>query len=268
MTNPFDCNDKTQLVAYLYGEIGEADRDAVEAHLADCQACTDEVASLESVRVGLTSWQPPDANLGFRIVRDAVPVTPAWWRAHAWAPAALAAGLVLAVGAAMANVEVQVANGGITLRAGWSHAPLPTARPGSQSAGTAATATAPAAAPVPAGVSEAEVHKMLAAFETRLRANLAAAPRQTAASTPASAVSFDRQQMVQQMRTLVDESERRQQRELALRLADVVQDFDAQRRTDLVHIERGFGQIESLAGQQAASQRAITNYLVRASQRQ
>jgi len=41
-----------------------------------------------------------------------------------------------------------------------------------------------------------------------------------------------------------------------------------QRRTDLVKIEQNFGQIESLTSQEAAHQRAITNYLVRASQRQ
>jgi hypothetical protein len=78
----------------------------------------------------------------------------------------------------------------------------------------------------------------------------------------------DRGALLSQVRSLVDESERRQQRELALRLAQVVQDFDAQRRTDLVRIEQGFGQIESLTGQEAARQREITNYLVRASQRQ
>ena len=38
--------------------------------------------------------------------------------------------------------------------------------------------------------------------------------------------------------------------------------------TDLVKIEQNFGQIESLTSQEAAHQRAITNYLVRASQRQ
>ena len=79
---------------------------------------------------------------------------------------------------------------------------------------------------------------------------------------------IDRSALLTQVRSLVDESERRQQRELALRLSQVVQDFDAQRRTDLVRIERGFGQIESLTGQEAARQREITNYLVRASQRQ
>ena len=92
MTNPFDCHDKTRLVAYLYNEIDEADRDAVEAHLAGCRTCADEAASLESVRGELMHWQPPDAALGFRIVQETPPaVARPWWRAHAWAPAAMAA---------------------------------------------------------------------------------------------------------------------------------------------------------------------------------
>jgi hypothetical protein len=266
MTKPFDCDDKTRLVAYLYDEVdGVGDREGIEAHLADCRACTEELAGLRAARVELGSWQPPDAELGFRIVREAEPVGRPWWRAHAWAPVALAAGLVLAVGAAMANVEVQVANGGLTLRAGWSHVPLAaTAAAPTPVAAPAPVAVAPAAA---SGMSDAQVRQVLADFETRLRAELAAGDRQV---TPVatSAGGMDRQQVLQQVHTLVDESERRQQRELALRLAQVVQDFDAQRRTDLVRIEQGFGQIENLAGQQAAGQRAITNYLVRASQRQ
>jgi hypothetical protein len=121
-----------------------------------------------------------------------------------------------------------------------------------------------AAAP---GVSKAEVHQALADLESRLRAELAENQRSAVpVAVPAAGAGVDRQQVLQQVRALVDESERRQQRELALRLSQVVQDFDAQRRTDLVRIEQGFGQIENLTGIEAARQRAITNYLVRASQ--
>ena len=110
----------------------------------------------------------------------------------------------------------------------------------------------------------------MAALETRLRAEMATTSQRStwpAAVRVAAGDAVDRGEM-QQVRNLVDESERRQQRELALRLAQVAQDFDNQRRTDLVKIEQNFGQIESLTSQEAAHQRAITNYLVRASQRQ
>ena len=72
--------------------------------------------------------------------------------------------------------------------------------------------------------------------------------------------------MLRQLRALIEESERRQQRELALRLTDVVRDFDAQRRADLVRIEQNMGQIEGLTGAEALRQRQLLDYLVRVSQ--
>lgn len=280
MTTPFRCDDKTLLVSYLYGEVSDTERAAVEAHVATCAACADELDSLGAVRADLARWEPPAADLGFQVVQAAPrPAPRAWRRPPVWVPMALAAGLLLAVGAALANVEVQAANGGLTIRAGWSHPPLtasafaeaPADKPAPQSAERGGGASAPqTAVPVKTGVSDADMQKAMAALETRLRAEFAATQHPATAAVPVSYQSSptDRGEILQQVRTLVDESERRQQRELALRLAQVVQDFDNQRRTDLVKIEQNFGQIESLTSQEAQHQRAITNYLVRASQRQ
>jgi predicted anti-sigma-YlaC factor YlaD len=267
MTTSFRCDDKTLLVSYLYGEVSDADRAAVEAHVATCAACADELASLGEVRADLARWEPPAADLGFQIVQAAPrPARRAWSRPAVWAPMALAAGLLLAVGAALANVEVQAANGGVTIRAGWSHPPL--TAPGA----VAEQAPAHEAVPVKTGVSDADMQKAMAALETRLRAEMASTAQRSVspAAVPVSlqGSAVDRGETLQQVRNLVDESERRQQRELALRLAQLAQDFENQRRTDLVKIEQNFGQIESLTTQEAAHQRAITNYLVRASQRQ
>ena len=260
MTIAFRCDDKERLVAYLYDEIGDAERAAFERHLATCASCAAEIEELRAVRVDLGRWQPPDVELGFRVVRETVPAARAWWRPPVWVPTALAAGLVLAVGAGLANLRVEAGNGGVTLRAGWAQPPASQA---------AAPASPAATVPVKAGMSEAEVHQALAALETKLRAEFASASRQ-ASAVPASASipsNVDRGALLQQVHALLDESERRQQRELAQRLADVVHDFDAQRRTDLVRFEQGFGQIETLTAQEAARQRNINNYLVRASQR-
>jgi anti-sigma factor RsiW len=267
MTNSFRCDDKSLLVSYLYGEVSAADRAAVESHVATCAACADELASLGAVRADLARWEPPAADLGFQIVKAAPrPAPQAWWRPPVWAPLALAAGLLLAVGAALANVEVQAANGGVTIRAGWSHPPL--TAPGA----VAGQAPAHEAVAVKTGITDAEMQKAMAALETRLRAEIGTTAQRSAspAAVPVSlqGSAVDRGELLQQVRNLVDESERRQQRELALRLAQVVQDVENQRRTDLVKIEQNFGQIESLTSQEAAHQRAITNYLVRASQRQ
>jgi hypothetical protein len=270
MRAQFQCQDKEQLISYLYEEGGDEERAAVEAHLLMCPACREEISDLRGVRADLGRWPPPDADFTVRIVRDAAAAPRAWWRVPVWATSAVAAGLVLAIAAAAANLEVQVGNGALIVRTGWSK---PAAAPAAQlqQASVAQPAAEPARpALVSAGMSEADVRKALDALEVRLRADFRHMSPQAAGGGQrvSTGSDLDRGALLSQVRSLVDESERRQQRELALRLAQVVQDFDAQRRTDLVRIEQGFGQIESLTGQEAARQREITNYLVRASQRQ
>jgi hypothetical protein len=169
---------------------------------------------------------------------------------------------VFAVGAGLANVRVEAGNGVVTLRAGWSQPPAAAQRDAPASAGTTV--------PVKPGVSAAEVQKELAALETKLRADFAASSHQPAAVpvSLASNANIDRGELLQQVKTMLEESERRQQRELATGIMRLAQDVDTQRRTDLVRFEQGFGQIETLTAQEAARQRNINNYLVRVSQRQ
>ena len=116
-------------------------------------------------------------------------------------------------------------------------------------------------------MSEADVRAALASLESRLRAEMATA--RTASATPASATSgagFDRVALVKQVESLIEASERRQQRELAFRLAQAMQDVDTQRRSDMVRIENGLGQIEGLTVQEGARQSRLINYLMRTSQ--
>jgi hypothetical protein len=47
---------------------------------------------------------------------------------------------------------------------------------------------------------------------------------------------------------LIDESEQRQRRELALRLAEAVRDLHVQRRDDLARIDRSLGVIQANVG--------------------
>jgi hypothetical protein len=251
MTIRFDCSDKERLVAYLYGEAGDRERAAIDAHLASCAACADEVEGLRAVRVDLAAWQPPEADLGFRIVRE--PAAPArrWWQVPVWAPAALAAGLLLALAA---SLQVEYGNGTVIVRTGWA---VP------QAPATAAATPAPAATPVE---QTAEFRAALAALETRLRGEIAAVRAAPAAAPARAAVSVDRAELLQRVQDLIDASERRQQRELAFRLAQAMQDVDTQRRSDMVRIENGLGQIEGLTGQEAARQRQMINYLMRTSQ--
>ena len=82
----------------------------VRPALATCADCREEVDGLRGTRTHLTSWAPPEPDLGFQVVRErdagrvavaVVAASPAWGLAAA-------ALLVVAASAAIANVEVEV----------------------------------------------------------------------------------------------------------------------------------------------------------------
>ncbi len=257
MSEAGSCDRKDLLVEYLYGE-GDADeRRRFERHLLDCAECTAELAGLTSVRAALGDWAPPQPALGFEIVREPAPPTRgALWPLPAWAQA-IAAVLLLAVAAAVANVQVRYGADGLTVSTGWRRV------------APAAAAPIVAGRPVTAGTPwKAD----LAALERQLRHDFIAPRGVELTSRAAPAAGTDNDVLMRRVRALIEESERQQQRawerELALRVADVVRDVDSQRRADLVRIEQGFGQLEGRTGLEAAQQREILNYLVRVSQKQ
>lgn len=247
MTMPVGCEDKDAIVAYLYEEVDEVERSRIEAHVAACSACRAEVNALRAVRNELPAWVPPERDLGFTIVDRAQsaaparrPVMPAWGLAAA-------ATLVLAAAAAIANVEISYGGDGLSVRTGWSRgrdvAPV--------------TASAPAQ---DTAAAQAAWRAELTSLERRLREEFAAkdAVGVRAAASTSAPESGD---VLRRVRTLIGESETRQQRELALRLAQVLRDFDRQRQTDLVRIQNGFGQLE----RSTAADREMVNHLVRVS---
>ena len=83
----------------------------------------------------------------------------------------------------------------------------------------------------------------------------------------ASSTIMTEEDFLQRVRLLIEESERGQRRDFALRVAEVQQDFDAQRQSDLVQIEQRIGWIEGMTGAEIARQREYLDYLVRISQR-
>jgi hypothetical protein len=238
MTMDFRCGDPAALAGYLYDECSGAERATIEAHLANCPRCGAELAALGATRTALASWRPPDVELGFRITSDretrpgATVLHPKqWWQRPlpAWAQAA-AAVLIFAAGAMMGVRTGQTPDA----------SPVPT------------TATAAA----PGTVSAAD----LAALERRLRTEMTAM-RTTSTPQTAQATTSD-PALVRRVNELVAESERRQQRELAFRLAQVMRDIDSQRAMDLTRIERTFGQMEGVTRPELAEQRQMINYLI------
>jgi hypothetical protein len=244
---------KEALVALLYDELDGRERADIEAHLASCAACRQEASALRALRLELPAWTPPERELGFAIVDRAARserVTRSAWALPAWGLAAAAA-LVLAAGAAIANLDVSYGNDGFRVRTGWSRSDGGTAQ------GVQPPRRERAAATV-APAQSAEWRAELAGLERRLRAELGGGPVRTASSTPRS----DSEDVLRRVQTLIGQSEARQQRELALRLAQVLNDFDRQRQTDLVRIQQGFGQLE----RSTAVDRELLNQFVRVSQ--
>ena len=262
MTNRYHCDDKERLVAFLYGETSDRERAEVEAHLAGCVTCAEEVDELRAVRVDLAAWQPPEADLGFRIVREPVTTSRRWWQCRRGRRGD-GGRMLLALAA---SVQVEYGNGASSSA---RDGPRPSAPPAGAAGGQPRRRRHDAGEPSDGStaMSEADVRAALASLESRLRAEMATSRMASATSAPATGgAGFDRVALVKQVEGLIDASERRQQRELAFRLAQAMQDVDTQRRSDMVRIENGLGQIEGLTGQEVARQSRLINYLMRTSQ--
>jgi anti-sigma factor RsiW len=244
------------LVAYLYGDIDPSLRAAFATHLAGCPACRDELAAFGGVRERLGQWAvvEPELPIVSNVIPDATrPMAAArgWWRdIPAWAQVA-AAFVFLGVAAGIANLDARFDRGGLTVRTGWSR---------------------DAGSPVRADESGnlAPWREEFAALEARLRADLRAST--PAAVAPAGAggrqaSSLDAEALGR-VRALISDSERRQQRELALRVAEIVREVNTQRQADLVRIDRTLGQLQTNTGVEVMRQRELLNYFLRTSQRQ
>ena len=229
-----------QLVAYLYDEIDAADRAAFDAHLKTCARCRTELAALGGVRKQLARWNPPEPKLESAISdqQSAMRGDIRWWRQiPAWAQVA-AALLVLGVSAGIANLDVHYDSNGLSVRTGWM---APKAQP-------TAVATEPAAR-----LQNAATRDDLAALERQLRSAIRS--QQPAPAVQARSVSDG------EVKRLLSESEKRQQRELALRIAAVLNDVSAQRQADLVKIDRNFGLISNDNSMFERRQRGLENYV-------
>jgi putative zinc finger protein len=237
------------IVSYLYGDDGgfdAAERAAFDAHVAMCEQCRAELIAFEDVRMSLGQWSPPEfPSIGLpRRSSTNSPSGGGWREIPAWAQVA-AAMLCLGVGAAIANLNVRYDANGLQVRTGWSTAvSSPVAQVIQPVAG---------AAPGNAGnIVAAPWRAELTALEQRLRADMRGNGNLSTAANPANAIN----------RALVDESARRQQTELALRLAEAVREVNAQRQADLVRIDRSIGAMQNNTGREMLRQRnEMLNYV-------
>ena len=255
------------LVAYLYDDIEPAQRAAFDAHIVTCERCRQELDDLRGVRGRLESWTAPEADGPLTLPAPAFIAPPpraGLWGVMrdvpAWAQVA-AAMLVLGVSAglagAIAHLEIRYSAGGLTVRTGWS-------RP--ESDARAVVPAAPAATPnTSIAAAAAPWSGDLKALEARMRTELRDRP---AASAPvparSDATAAGDAQLLRRVRALLEDSERKQRNELALRIAEVVEEFDAKRGTDLANI-RSMKTIQSATGAEIVRQQQWLNLLTRTS---
>jgi len=243
------------LIAYLYDDIDPAARAAFDAHLAGCEHCRGELEALGGVRTTLARWNPPEPKSLAAANPQSATRNPQWWRTiPAWAQVA-AALLFLGVSAGIANLDVRYDSNGLVVRTGWSKSPAQVAAP--------AAAQAVAGAPSGPGASIGPASKSdLAALERKLRIEFRpmAVPPVFAAGRPPSSDA----EILRKVHAWIDEAERRQQRELALRLAQAITDVNAARQADLRRVDLSLNRVENNLGVEVLKNR----YMMRVNQRQ
>lgn len=250
-----------QLVAYLYDDLDSSERAAIEAHLSLCGVCRKELAALGAVRVELGRWSPPEPARGFAPSPPPQRTRPRLWATLSdipvWAQAA-AAVLCVGVAAGVANLNVTYNGDGLMVRTGWLGSSAPD--------GDATDAVGAVAASAPERPWEFD----LAELERELRAELGTG----GAAALSSQATAESSANVTRVQALIGESEQRQRRELALRLAEVLRDVEGQRRDDIEKIGRSLGVIQANlgvmqnTGVEVMRQRQMINDLaVRVSQR-
>jgi len=72
--------------------------------------------------------------------------------------------------------------------------------------------------------------------------------------TPA-AVPVSQDAVLQQVRTLLEQSEERQRRDFTLRMVDLASNIETQRRVDLATVRQSMGQRETVIGTELRQQR-------------
>ena len=293
MSDPRSCPPKEALVTALYDEASADQRRMIESHLAACAECRHEFDALGALRLTLQEWQAPllASHVGI-VAEPAVEAAPPVlvrgpsrrWSQRGVVSGAMAAAatLVLGLSAGLANLEVTLGSNGLTFRTGWNRGapdarqpgvPATPADPGGVPSGpvpvpeavstAGAVVTAPAQAVV---VRDAEWRREFAALEQRLRAEMSDRVARTAGPTTTLAAAHDGEEaFMRRVQELLDASETRQQRNLALRMTELARDFDVQRKTDLVTMQQGLGQLEGRTQAEAVRTRELMNYIVRVS---
>ncbi len=215
------------LIEALYGEAGPATLERVRQHVAVCGACRDEWQALTGLRRQLGTWKLP-----------ATPAPPRLGfatRTQLWRLAA-AAGLLLALFAGLGLSRAQLGYG-------------------------------PEGVALSFGSREAELRRLLQEQEQRHEQALAALGARLAQQLPArtGAPAEVAPATLAPVRRLIEDSERRQARRVALALSEQRERLELQRRYDLARISAGLSYLDGKNGQSMARTSELMGYLLQAS---
>jgi hypothetical protein len=246
-------NRDEAIVGYLYDDLEPRTRRAFEDHVTGCPVCRTEVAALRDVRGDLARWTPPGPA---RVLTfDPAPRRRGrLWAALADVPAwvqVAAALVILGISLRAANLQVRIDEDGFTVRTGVS-SPAPAAAPAAILSG-----------------ADAPWRADLAALEQTIRAEVQNVSQQSRGAGQTGAEGPEAQALLRRVRVMIDASERNQRTELALRVAELTRDVQAQRTADLQRIQGTFTVFENRTTGEMYKQRTMLNNLATlASQRQ
>jgi hypothetical protein len=258
------------LISYLYDECEPAERAQVAAHLERCSLCAEDVAALGATRKHLAGWTPPDIALGFQITRPqpaAVLRPQQWWQRPlpAWAQAAAALlifGAGLSIGAAR---EPAAGTGPIVATSEQRVAPASTppstdnlAREVEQLRAELVSLKNASNAGSSAGSSNGSSNGSRNGLRNTVPRFAQALTDQAPAEAPRSDAA-----VLQQVRSLIEESEEQQRSEFTLRAAQLARDFELQRRADLLQINQTIGRVQGETGVEVRQQRQAIDNLLR-----
>ena|SRR5687768_9830193 len=228
------CEQREQLLDYLYEEATPTDRRAVERHLEGCEECRGEIRAFRNVREDLLAWGVPNPPSVWTAFAPA-PVVPWHRQVPAWALAA-AASLMFVVGSAGGFVAHSVVDG-----------------------------SSPATA-APAEVTQTSILDSKAIL-TLIREELANAGRD--ATSPATEVNDTsprplqldpkaEERLMTRVSALVNDSQQRQLGQLSDYLFQRAQEDDVQRTGDRRENARRFTELMAQVDQLEAQLRQLT----------
>ncbi len=268
MTDATRCPDPDALLVLLYDDEGEpGERAALESHLVACPSCTDALKSLDATRGVLGAWHAPRLPLGFAVVRTPAPsLTGRLLRGSGLAAAAV---LVLAAASSLAQLQITYDATGLHITTGGASnaavqtvaatpaTPAALGAPGSAPVTAASASASPASWVDAAGKSDAPWRADLELVASQLRAELERAASEAREGRTALAMrvavppapqpasrSMSDTELLKRVQDLLDQSEVRQQQNLALRVTELGRQFELARQADIVQVEQTLTRIE------------------------